>query len=309
MKPAITDPRSQVGFTLVGLLVVITVIVVLLALLTPALDRAIYQAELATCGAGMKSGAASFTVYAFDHRRQFPARPGVREWVYSPEIVKLGQTHANSAQRQGRTWDDRGQFEDYLDIDGALNDPLSARVDLEVDDPATTIWTSYYMWFNWDWDEASGLRGQGPAKVGDLLTFLNDKHYGPGNTFQLRSGLLLSDKDYFAAVGFGMLASHPDRDGVMHQNVMDNEPVDRGTQDAFVRSLELLNGMTTLSEWAGATHRGDLDTQHAYQDGSVRRLDNVGMSANVADDPRTTFIPTDGQPFLWPGFKAQVPAN
>lgn len=39
------------AFTLIELLVVITIIVVLLALLVPALDKAIYQAQLSVCAA------------------------------------------------------------------------------------------------------------------------------------------------------------------------------------------------------------------------------------------------------------------
>ena len=37
------------GLTLIELLVVITIIVILLALLMPAIDKAIYQSELAVC--------------------------------------------------------------------------------------------------------------------------------------------------------------------------------------------------------------------------------------------------------------------
>ena len=49
------------GFTLVELLVVITIIVILLALLAPALDKAIYQAELAVCGTRVRAIATGCT--------------------------------------------------------------------------------------------------------------------------------------------------------------------------------------------------------------------------------------------------------
>src|ERR1043165_1931025 len=54
-------PRA---FTLIELLVVITIIVVLLALLTPALDKAMYQAELAVCGANLRAIANGAIPYA-----------------------------------------------------------------------------------------------------------------------------------------------------------------------------------------------------------------------------------------------------
>src|SRR5687767_3588676 len=63
------------GFTLIELLVVITIIVVLLALLTPALDKAIYMAELAVCGTNEKAIASGAQMYAVANKRRYPYRP------------------------------------------------------------------------------------------------------------------------------------------------------------------------------------------------------------------------------------------
>ena len=60
------------AFTLIELLVVVTIIVVLLALLTPALDRAILRAELATCAARHDGLVNIYAGYAAGQRRKFP---------------------------------------------------------------------------------------------------------------------------------------------------------------------------------------------------------------------------------------------
>ena len=86
VRPATCDLRLDAptashkaqAFSLVELLVVITILVVLLALLAPAMDKAIYQAELAVCGAQQKAIASSSQGYAFDSRRSYPYRDGVR---------------------------------------------------------------------------------------------------------------------------------------------------------------------------------------------------------------------------------------
>ncbi len=54
------------GYTLIELLVVITIIAVMLALLSPAMDRAIYQAELAVCGANLHGIGLGIGVCAMD---------------------------------------------------------------------------------------------------------------------------------------------------------------------------------------------------------------------------------------------------
>ena len=58
------------AFTLIELLVVITIIVVLLALLTPALDRALNAAELATCAARQGTLVRIFNLYAMEEGKR-----------------------------------------------------------------------------------------------------------------------------------------------------------------------------------------------------------------------------------------------
>ena len=60
------------GFSLVELLVVVTIIVVLLALLTPALDTAIREAELAVCSSNQRSIGQALQMYLGDSRRYYP---------------------------------------------------------------------------------------------------------------------------------------------------------------------------------------------------------------------------------------------
>ena len=62
------------AFTLIELLVVITIIVVLLALLAPALDKAVHEAEMAVCGSQVRNIAMGVTSYAMQGRRYYPAR-------------------------------------------------------------------------------------------------------------------------------------------------------------------------------------------------------------------------------------------
>ncbi len=77
MKSATVNRQSQIGFTLIELLVVITIIAVLLALLTPALDRAIVQAELAKCAANQHALLNITHIYAMDeNRRKYPSGVG-----------------------------------------------------------------------------------------------------------------------------------------------------------------------------------------------------------------------------------------
>lgn len=64
---------------MIELLVVVTIIVVLVALLTPALDRAIYSAEMAVCTSPQHMLATTAITYAMGQERYCPPMPNVQD--------------------------------------------------------------------------------------------------------------------------------------------------------------------------------------------------------------------------------------
>lgn len=91
------------AFTLVELLVVVTIIVVLLSLLAPAMDTAIYQAELAVCGTSQRATAAGAIAYAMGSARRYPDRAGVRERAaWNPAWIYNGNEALNAAFNRPR---------------------------------------------------------------------------------------------------------------------------------------------------------------------------------------------------------------
>jgi prepilin-type N-terminal cleavage/methylation domain-containing protein len=66
--------HHRLGFTLIELLVVVTIIVILLALLAPAMDKAIYEAEMVVCQANLRGVATGASMYTADQKRFYPHR-------------------------------------------------------------------------------------------------------------------------------------------------------------------------------------------------------------------------------------------
>jgi len=151
-------PR-RAGFTLIELLVVVTIIAVLAALLAPALERAVYQAELAVCGARLKAIGTGVLIYAPDFRRAYPHRPSMDY-----------KSAANSTARptdltfpEPGGFDDRTSLGGYLDV-SLLVCPLVRKVDLSTAVDSYRV-TSYARWYGWRW---AGERAM--ARLGDRFT-------------------------------------------------------------------------------------------------------------------------------------------
>jgi prepilin-type N-terminal cleavage/methylation domain-containing protein len=80
--------KTKKGFTLVELLVVISIIALLLAVLMPSLQRAKSQAMAVICGANLRTLSTGWFLYQMDNKNQLvgadPYRCGGYSWVLEP---------------------------------------------------------------------------------------------------------------------------------------------------------------------------------------------------------------------------------
>ncbi len=72
MQFAIRNPKSEMGFTLIELMVVVVVIVILIAILVPALDKARDKALNATCLVNTRSVVQNCMLYAMESDNALP---------------------------------------------------------------------------------------------------------------------------------------------------------------------------------------------------------------------------------------------
>ncbi len=281
------------AFTLIELLVVVAIIAVLLALLMPALDQAVYQAELAVCGTRLNGVASGALGYAVDYKRQYPYRKGVfncaKGWWLAKELTDPDYYRGlNNGVGVGTAWgsdpnariDDRPMLMPYIPLK-LLVDPLSPSLDLslEASPNLSYIVASYDLRFSWKFAAESPM-----SKLGSRWTF-------GGQSFSI----LASDRDRCSRNN-NVLTTHPDR------------------KDYLVPQLGI-NGSAggwTITRWiapvypiGGTIDRGELDMNFAYDDGSVRRFNNIGLADPPIPGPQDRFAPIPSYSHLYagPGFE------
>jgi prepilin-type N-terminal cleavage/methylation domain-containing protein len=251
-----STPRR--GFTLIELLVVITIIVVLLALLTPALDKAIYMAELARCSAGLDMLGGTLVLYAMDHKRSYPRTQLPRDGGYQPDLLGWRNSDPN------RQRDLRPVLRGWIDPK-LLTCPLNGGIGLDIDenDDDTQVFANYDLWFGWRYDNQPGM-----YRLGDRFGAYDST---TDRTYQFP--VLISDKNLEHIAGSSQ-ASHPDRSGRNRQDVyQDQAPA----PSVVVFDLEVGGTKVTQSRWrsgpGAAGRRGLLDLNFGLNDGSVLRYD------------------------------------
>jgi len=79
------NKKTTKAFTLVELLVVISIIALLLAVLMPTLQKARAQAMRIVCGSGLKQQGIGFTLYASDSNNKYPHRMHPGHWPHGAQ--------------------------------------------------------------------------------------------------------------------------------------------------------------------------------------------------------------------------------
>jgi prepilin-type N-terminal cleavage/methylation domain-containing protein len=235
----IPDPQRS-GFSLVELLVVITIIVVILSLLAPALDSAIYQAELAVCMTQVRGIAGGSISYAMDHKRTYFHRPGIDEDI------------KRHAEQLASPWgfDDRPTIFPYI-TPKLMLDPLSGKIDLDPQSTGlSTVYANYHLFAGY------GFRGR------QKMNRIGARWEWNRQTFSILAG----DIDMIGQGTGQAECSHPDSAGRMIFNRLQNEA------DPVVLNLPF-----TFSRWElrGDHRRAPMDLNWAFDDFSVRRFDKV----------------------------------
>ena len=271
------------GFTLVELLVVVTIIVVLIALLVPALDQAVYQAELAVCGSNLHNVGVGVNTYAMDFKRRYPYRAGVNDEANSgptrPYAYANWRDTALVIRPPLGDYDDRPVIRDYINLNGHLNCPLTRKLDIAGSTSHTE--SPYQLWFGFQFRATNGDTPEpGMLRLGDRLHFTSR-----GTT--TRFNVLASDMDdILESSPSANFATHPDRDGLMTQ-LFQQDAVLPNSDAGQSAPSESGGSRWTISRWQmeNRVARGPIDRSFVHGEGSVSRIANITLN-DVKDEKR-----------------------
>ncbi len=240
------------GFTLVELLVVVAIIAILLALLIPALDKAVYQAELTVCAARIKGIANGAIAYAAGNQRKYPQR---KMFDAGPAVVGTTPTKLAQGDKTNITFDDRPLFRKFMPVN-MLQCPLVTAVDLETILSKEQVYGSYSMYFGMSYTGQKGMK-----KLGDRWTWTDATYETPARNYSLNA--FVGDHDIIysepvAAADQLAQGGHPDADNKMHVLIQNN-------------------ASNTFSAWnmTGGYKRGTIELNFAGDDAGVVRYDKV----------------------------------
>ena len=283
------------AFTLVELLVVVALIALLLALLAPAMERAIYQAELAICGARLDAASSGVTSYTFDFRRRYPYRTLVHDYDAQFSAI-VNPSRLTWRDPLGR-FDDRKPLKGYLSINGSLNCPLSAKLDLEIDSATDTSVTSHYaMWWGWRYTTQAGGPQQGMVRLGDKFQW-NGVTGGDNGYYSV----LVSDslKRNFPNQHLGQ-GSHQDKLGVWDPDGPQQSAPAGDSGD--VPGGGAIAGYITSFYWrANGKRRGPIDVNYAMSDGSMLQYVDVPRATEHRRGLREISYNRDPDQAAWSG--------
>ncbi|MBI1375080.1 MAG: hypothetical protein GC159_20365 [Phycisphaera sp.] len=263
------QPRHNTrAFTIVELLVVMSIIVLLLALLLPSARRARYVAKFATCASQQRQIGVGVMIYTNDYMTQYPYRKVA--FGSNPRHSKL----AFNAKSGGP--DDRPMLRRYLDINFMVCpfSPLEGVQSLD-DSDHIDIHSSYEMYFG-----GPIVRGDAETwnmKISDhpLLPDL-DTSGGYWQKQRYEHKILLADMDWAYFAIHQQQTSHPD----FYTGLLQFEHRDHHL------ASQVTTHHTMTMWWNPVYERGAIDRNFLYKDGSVQPIYNLDMN-----DARLVRIP------------------
>ena len=299
-------PRT--AFTLVELLVVIAIIVILLALLAPAMDQAMYQAELAVCGAKVRGIGLAATVYATHNKRSYPDRETYRNGNYKVNRPK----RLWNATGNNNYFDQRRYIRPYVaSINQQFQCPFLPEMNFDITDiqnrPAGELCnSSYQFWYGWQYSTIAGganvpeaqTNVGGTARPSEKGMFkLGDRFSYTVNGRQYFFDVIANDHDLTSAPG-----TQPLFDNMTHGSHPDKYP--KQTMAVLVQDEQL-----HWARWQGPYQRGLIDMNFARTDNSVQRFHDVVLERDPVDhspDERMVRVP-EGTADEWPGWRNTLP--
>jgi prepilin-type N-terminal cleavage/methylation domain-containing protein len=288
------------GFTLIELLVVVTIIVALLSLLTPALDRALYEAELTLCGAQLKTVSTGLQTYAMDHRRRYIHRQGLEQgggWdvsILHPGVTS--QAWAGTGGGGASVGDLRLQLSGYLVLNKHLLDPFVEPVDIEASLNETYTYGSYHIFAGWKYINSSGM-----MRLGERFGWSGRRYT-----------VLAADSDHFNLPSYAM-ASHPDDTGALINRKFQDQELVTGAAFGVTTGTNVTLSWYDPDTDTGWPPRGLIDRNVAFTDGAVERFGMVPPPQPPVGEPqdeRMGSVPWtyDGGGFgSYPTYGVQIP--
>ena len=242
------------GFTIIELLVVVTIIVVLLALLTPALGKAIYQSRLLGCAGGqLKVMAGGVLQYTLDYKRRYPDRD--IEQTDRGDTITYLPAMALAYPSQG--FDSRPPLRTIFDINKVVQCPFNEPVEMDKTPEDVNVEASYMMLWGWQY-KLQNRTLPGMFRLGDRFEFLH-----PDGRVA-RYNVLAGDMDLRYGEAQSIQASHPDRDPATMWAMVAVEAPGFWPRNNLSRWVNNLNYT-----------RGAVELNFAFDDGSVQQLPGV----------------------------------
>ena len=284
--------QSKPGaFTLIELLVVITIIAVLLAMLTPALDKAIYQAELAVCATKLHAIYVGAQSYAMNHHRRYPDRNV--EYMVDANGQRVGFAGSgmeqifNAPPLAPPEKDLRKMLKGYIQVNAMLNDPLVKPVDFEKTQESFCL-TNYDMYYGFRFVNTGG--GKGMYRLGDRWTFTS---FDDGKTRLFE--VFAMDKDHPNPNNKGGDTAHPDDEGRL-VNIALQDEIAAGDGVSPPVATGAFSNTAVISTWCGTYDRSPVDLNVVTDDGGVERFTKVPVDAWAVDEAFTRVPKAAAQP-------------